>query len=66
MPGYEGLYAAVGFSGHGFKMSPIVGQLVSELVVDGKASSLDIAALRATRFAENDPVKAAYTYGVMG
>jgi hypothetical protein len=47
-------------------MSPIVGQLVSELVIDGKASSLDIAALRATRFAENDPVKAAYTYGVMG
>jgi hypothetical protein len=47
-------------------MSPTVGQLMSELIVDGKPQSLDIAPLRAARFAENDPVKMAYTYGVMG
>src|SRR5947209_11381068 len=65
-PGLEGAYCAVGFSGHGFKMSPIVGQLMAELVVDGKASALDIAPLRYTRFDENDPVKTPYGYGVMG
>lgn len=66
IPGLEGCYCAVGFSGHGFKMSPIVGQLMAELIVDGKAHSLDIAALRLARFDENDPVKTPYSYGVMG
>ncbi len=66
LPGWEGAYCAVGFSGHGFKMSPIVGQLMTELVVDGKAKTLDIAPLRLARFDENDPVKTPYSYGVMG
>jgi sarcosine oxidase subunit beta len=65
-PGVEGLYCAVGFSGHGFKMSPIVGQLMAELVVDGWASTLDISPLRLSRFEENDPVKTPYEYGVIG
>jgi glycine/D-amino acid oxidase-like deaminating enzyme len=66
LPGIDGAWCAVGFSGHGFKMSPIVGQLMSELIVDGKAGTLDIGPLRLARFAENDPVKTPYTYGVMG
>lgn len=66
LPGLEGGYCAVGFSGHGFKMSPIVGQLMAELIVDGQAKALDITALRLARFAENDPVKTPYSYGVMG
>jgi sarcosine oxidase subunit beta len=66
LPGIEGAYCAAGFSGHGFKMSPAVGQLMSELIVDGQTTTLDIAPLRFARFAENDLVKAAYTYGVMG
>jgi len=66
LPGLEGAFCAVGFSGHGFKMSPIVGQLMSELIVDGKASALDIAALRYSRFEQNDLVKTPYSYGVMG
>jgi sarcosine oxidase subunit beta len=66
LPGLEGGYCAVGFSGHGFKMSPIVGQLMAELIVDGKAAALDIAPLRLARFAESDPVKTPYSYGVMG
>ncbi len=66
LPGLEGAYCAVGFSGHGFKMSPVVGQLMTELIVDGNASTLDIAPLRYARFDENDPVKTPYSYGVMG
>jgi len=66
LPGLEGAYCAVGFSGHGFKMSPIVGQLMAELIVDGKPAALDIAALRFARFDENDLVKTPYAYGVMG
>jgi glycine/D-amino acid oxidase-like deaminating enzyme len=66
LPGVDGAYCAVGFSGHGFKLSPLVGLLVSEMVLDGQASSLDIRALRFSRFSENDPVTTPYSYGVMG
>jgi len=66
LPGIEGGYCAVGFSGHGFKMSPIVGQLMTELIIDGQAKELDITPLRLARFEENDLVKTPYSYGVMG
>jgi sarcosine oxidase, subunit beta len=66
LPGLDGAFCAVGFSGHGFKMSPIVGQLMTELIVDGQAATLDINALRFARFEENDHVKTPYSYGVMG
>jgi sarcosine oxidase subunit beta len=66
LPGIDGAYCAVGFSGHGFKMSPIVGQLMAELIIDGAAKTLDISPLRLGRFEENDLVKTPYSYGVMG
>jgi sarcosine oxidase subunit beta len=66
LPGVEGAYCAVGFSGHGFKLSPIVGQLMTELIVDGKAGTLDIGPLRLARFEEKDTVQTPYAYGVMG
>ena len=50
-PGVEGLLLANGFSGHGFQHAPIVGKLLAELVVDGTATTVDIAALSAERFA---------------
>ena len=66
LPGLEGAYCAVSFSGHGFKMSPIVGQLMTEMILDGQAKALDIAPLRIGRFEDNDLVKTPYAYGVMG
>ena len=50
----EGLVAAAGFSGHGFKIAPAVGQLVADLIVHGTSSDADIAAedFRLSRFAE--------------
>lgn len=66
LPGLEGGYVAAGFSGHGFKMSPIVGQLMAELIVDGQAKEIDITPLRLARFDENDLVKTPYSYGVIG
>jgi sarcosine oxidase subunit beta len=66
LPGLKGAYCAVGFSGHGFKLSPVVGQLMAELIIDGRTTTLDIAPLRLARFEENDPVKTPYSYGVVG
>jgi sarcosine oxidase subunit beta len=45
---------ANGSSGHGVMHSPITGQLVTELALDGAATTLDIHSLRPTRFAEGD------------
>jgi sarcosine oxidase subunit beta len=64
-PGIQGLYVAVGFSGHGFKLSPAVGRGLAELITTGRYQSLDLSPLRPTRYAENEPVRAAYEYGLL-
>jgi sarcosine oxidase subunit beta len=53
-PDTEGFVCANGFSGHGFQHSPSVGIVVSELIVEGKAKTLDIYPLRPLRFQEGD------------
>jgi sarcosine oxidase subunit beta len=62
IPGISGLYACAGFSGMGFKISPAVGLVMSELVLDGRGKTVDISAFRPGRFAENQPIKAQYEY----
>ena len=54
VPGVEGLYVIAGFSGHGFMHGPIAGQLMAELIADGRASTLDIAALSLDRFTRGE------------
>ena len=47
----DGVYAACGFSGHGFMQSPAVGRALAELIVEG-ASEIDLAPYRLDRFAD--------------
>jgi sarcosine oxidase subunit beta len=54
-PGCENLYFCNGSSGHGVMHSPALGQLLAEIIVDGRARSLDVRALRPSRFAEGQP-----------
>ena len=65
VPGVEGLFCMVGFSGHGFKLAPAIGQAMSELVLDGQASSIDLSPLRFSRFEENDLILSRYRYRVL-
>ena len=65
VPGIEGLYCAVGFSGHGFKLSPMVGTTMAELIAHGQASTIDISPLRYSRFAEGDLMSSSYRYRVL-
>ena len=46
----DGVYAACGFSGHGFMQSPAVGRAVAEELLDG-GSELDLSPYRLERFA---------------
>ncbi len=45
-----GLTVAYGFCGHGFGISPAVGIALSELILDGESSTIDISALKYDRF----------------
>ena len=62
IPGIGGLYICAGFSGMGFKISPAIGVVMSEFVLDGTAKTVDINAFRPNRFAEKCPIKAEYEY----
>ena len=62
-----GLHYCVGFSGHGFKLSPVAGLLMAEQVADGRASTLDITPYRLERFAEGQALRVGYAQaGVIG
>ena len=58
--GPRGSYVAAGFSGHGFKLSPAVGDMVATLVVEGKTPAADVHAFRLSRFAEGKPIRGTY------
>ncbi|CAK7354138.1 unnamed protein product [Dovyalis caffra] len=42
-----------GFSGHGFKMAPAVGRILSDLVLSGEATGVELKCFRIQRFQEN-------------
>ncbi|MBM4306802.1 MAG: FAD-binding oxidoreductase [Deltaproteobacteria bacterium] len=54
VPGVEGFILANGFSGHGFQHSPAVGKVISELILDGKATTIDISPLSIERFEKGE------------
>ena len=45
-----GLTVAFGFSGHGFGISPAVSIALSELILNGKSTTIDISQLNYDRF----------------
>ncbi len=64
--GPEGSYVAVGFSGHGFKLSPAVGHMMAALVAEGPGGHPDLPAFRLSRFAEGKPIRGTYGDWLMG
>jgi len=63
--GIDGLYVAVGFSGHGFKESPMIGLTMAELIVHGQATTIDITRLDAKRFTQGRELKSRYGIAVL-
>ncbi|MDX6231121.1 MAG: hypothetical protein QOH68_69 [Nocardioidaceae bacterium] len=60
----DGLLLCAGFAGHGFKISPAVGDLVADLVLEGESTDPDIPAsdFRLERFAEGTPLRSLHPY----
>jgi sarcosine oxidase subunit beta len=54
VPGVAGLHVIAGFSGHGFMHGPIAGQLMAELITEGRATTVDARALALERFARGE------------
>ncbi len=60
--GIAGLYVCAGFSGMGFKISPAIGLVMSELLLDGRGKTVDISSFCPGRFASGKPIKAEFEY----
>jgi glycine/D-amino acid oxidase-like deaminating enzyme len=64
VPGLHGVHVAAGFSGHGFKLSPITGQLIAENIVEGSTTLVDLALFSPGRFASGSLIAADHGYSV--
>jgi len=58
----RGLYWAAGFSGHGFKLSPVVGRMVAELVLHGESKDHSLDGFRRDRFAKGTSLAPLHPY----
>ena len=61
-PSVSGLFWAAGFSGHGFKLSPVIGRMVAEFIMHGECRDHPVERFRLSRFAEGDPLLAEHPY----
>lgn len=64
VPGLDGLQVAFGFSGHGFKLSPMIGRMLAQSML-GLATDLPIHPYRLSRYAEGEPLTGAYGTGAV-
>jgi sarcosine oxidase subunit beta len=53
---YSGLYADFGWSGHGFKHAPVIGDILSDVILDGRSEEFDLTPFRCNRFREGEPI----------
>jgi sarcosine oxidase subunit beta len=60
--GPDGFYLDCGFSGTGFKISPAVGLCMSELILDGKSSTVDLSIYSPRRFERSQQVVGDHPY----
>ncbi|MDN3721439.1 FAD-binding oxidoreductase [Roseibium salinum] len=56
VPGLDGFFLALGFSGHGLQQAPAVGRGLAELIATGAYQSLDLSPLSIERLAANKPI----------
>lgn len=63
--GIEGLYLAAGFSGHGFKLSPALGEELSRWMV-GEEPTVDLRMFSLRRFQEGSLLRGRHRRGLLG
>jgi glycine/D-amino acid oxidase-like deaminating enzyme len=63
-PGWEGLQVAFGFSGHGFKLAPMVGRVLAQTAL-GQPPDVSIAPYRLERFVQGEVLIGRYGRGAV-
>lgn len=60
----EGLYLCAGFSGHGFKLSPVVGEMMASCILEGHSGDpkIDLSLFRLSRFEEGELLTSLHPY----
>jgi sarcosine oxidase, subunit beta len=64
--GYEGVYCLIGLSGHGFKLSPAFGRIMSDFVTGEKTVDYDRSIFRLSRFEEGKLLESRYNLSTIG
>lgn len=65
IPEVGGLFVAAGFSGHGFKLSPAVGEVLAAQIV-GESPPVDVSMFRLSRFPEGQLIRGRHAQGILG
>lgn len=60
-PSISNVYYATGFSGHGFKEAPAIGEIIAQLLQNGR-SEIDIGRYSVDRFVKGRPVTPPFSY----
>ncbi len=63
VPGIQGLFVACGFSGHGFKLAPSVGEGLAQMLVGEPVSAFEPEFFDPMRFADGRPVEPPVPFG---
>ena len=63
---YPNLIHMVGLSGHGFKLAPAYGKVISEIVKYGESRRFNIDGLTIKRFKMHRDARSKYKYGLVG
>jgi glycine/D-amino acid oxidase-like deaminating enzyme len=60
-----GLVVGLGFSGSGFKMGPVVGEMLADLATGDKLCPIDSSIFRLNRFADDEEIESDYEYNIV-
>lgn len=66
VPDMVDLFVAAGFSGHGFKLSPAIGETLASFILTGRYGEIDLSPFRPSRFAEGALIHSPYAHGIVG
>ena len=62
IPELQDLYVAFGFSGHGFKLAPMVGKTLAQMAL-GHELDIDMSPYKLSRFVDGTQLAGAYGIG---
>lgn len=60
-----GLVIGLGFSGSGFKMAPVVGEMLADLATGDQQCPIDSTMFRMERFAEGEGIRSGYKFNIV-